>query len=313
MLSIAIIGAGAMGSVYGACLSQVSEVLLIDIWKEHVNEINENGLKVEWIDGREKLFKLEAFTSPEDCGKKVDLVIVFVKSYVTEKAVSSSSPLLKEDTLFLTLQNGLGNAEKIASLFGKDRVLCGTTTFGATMLGPGRVRLAGIGETSFGPFGTVERERLKRIYSLFEEAGLNPHLVDDPMRNVWRKLLINVGINPITAIAGVPNGFIVEDENLRKLSGLLVEEACLVAESEGYGFNANEVKNLVLDVARKTGKNRSSMLQDISAGRRTEIDAINGEIVARGRKKGLSVSGNEAITLLIKFLEKKAQEGGGAL
>ncbi len=313
MLSVAIIGAGAMGSVYGACLSQVSEVFLIDIWKEHVNEINKNGLKVEWIDGREKLFKLKAFTSPEGCGKKVDLVIVFVKSYVTENAVASSSPLLREDTLFLTLQNGLGNAEKIASLFGKDKVLCGTTTFGATMLGPGKVRLAGIGETSFGPFGTVERERLKRIYSIFEKAGLNPYLVDDPMRNVWRKLLINVGINPITAIAGVPNRFIAEDENLRKLSRLLVEEACLVAESEGYGFNANEIKNLVLDVARKTGENRSSMLQDISAGRRTEIDAINGEIVARGRKKGLSVSGNEAITLLIKFLEKKAREGGGVL
>ncbi len=313
MLSVAIIGAGAMGSVYGACLSQVSEVFLIDIWKEHVNEINKNGLKVEWIDGREKLFKLKAFTSPEGCGKKVDLVIVFVKSYVTENAIASSSPLLREDTLFLTLQNGLGNAEKIASLFGKDKVLCGTTTFGATMLGPGKVRLAGIGETSFGPFGTVERERLKRIYSIFEKAGLNPYLVDDPMRNVWRKLLINVGINPITAIAGVPNRFIAEDENLRKLSRLLVEEACLVAESEGYGFNANEIKNLVLDVARKTGENRSSMLQDISAGRRTEIDAINGEIVARGRKKGLSVSGNEAITLLIKFLEKKAREGGGVL
>ncbi|MCS7233723.1 MAG: 2-dehydropantoate 2-reductase [Synergistetes bacterium] len=302
MKRIAVVGAGAMGSVYGACLSQVAEVNLIDVWEEHVKRINEEGLKVEWLDGTERIFKVRAFTNPQNVGE-VDLVIIFVKSYVTEEAVKFSLPLVGMDTLFLTLQNGLGNAEKIASIVGKDRVLCGTTTAGATLLGPGKVRYAGRGETTFGPFGQVNEEKVIEIRDLFEKAGLAPILVDDPLRNVWRKLIINVGINPITAIAKVLNGRIPEDPNLKALSELLVEEACLVAKAEGYSFDTEEMKNVVLEVARRTARNRSSMLQDILNKRRTEIDAINGEVVSRGKKYGISVGANEAITLLIKFME----------
>lgn len=306
MKRIAIVGAGAMGSIYGACLSQVADVSLIDIWEEHVKRINEEGLKIEWLDGNERVFKVKAFTKAEDVGE-ADLVIIFVKSYVTEEATKSSLSLLGKDTLFLTLQNGLGNAEKIASIVGKDRVLCGTTTGGATFLAPGKVRYAGKGETTFGPFGKVDKEKLIEIKELFEKAGLNPILVDDPLKSIWRKLIVNVGINPITAIAKVLNGKIPEDPNLRALSELLVEEACLVAKAEGYDFDIEETKKLVLEVARRTGKNRSSMLQDILNKRKTEIDAINGEVVLRGKKYGIPVGGNEAITLLIKFFES----GGG--
>ncbi|MBC7332479.1 MAG: ketopantoate reductase family protein [Synergistetes bacterium] len=302
MKRIAIVGAGAMGSIYGACLSQVADVNLIDVWEEHVRKINEEGLRVEWLDGTEKVFKVKAFTDARDVGV-VDLVIIFVKSYVTEEATKSSLPLVGDNTLFLTLQNGLGNAERIASIVGKDRVLCGTTTVGGTFLGPGRVRYAGKGETNFGPFGKVDKEKLLEIKELFEKAGLDPKLVEDPLKNVWRKLIINIGINPVTAIARVLNGRIPEDPNLKALSELLVEEACRVANAEGYEFDVEEMKKVVLDVARKTGRNRSSMLQDILNRRKTEIEAINGEVVLRGKKHKIPVGGNEAITLLVKFLE----------
>jgi len=302
MKRIAIVGAGAMGSLYGACLSQTADVSLIDIWEEHVRKINEEGLKVEWLDGTERVFKVKAFTTPQEVGM-VDLVIIFVKSYVTEEATKSSLPLMGDKTLFLTLQNGLGNVEKIASIVGKDRVLCGTTTAGATFLGPGKVRYAGKGETTFGPFGQVDRERLLEIKELLERAGLDPILVDDPMKNIWRKLIINIGINPITAVAKVLNGKIPEDPNLKALSELLVEEACQVAKAEGYDFDTEEMKRVVLEVARRTARNRSSMLQDILNRRKTEIEAINGEVVSRGKKYNIPVGGNEAITLLIKFLE----------
>lgn len=303
MSRIAIVGAGAMGSLYGACLSEVSDVYLIDVWEEHVRKINEEGLKVEWLDGSERTFKVKATKDPKECGE-VDLVMIFVKSYVTEEATKSSLPMIGKETLVLTLQNGLGNAEKIASIVGKEKVLCGTTTFGATFLSPGKVRFAGMGETTFGPLGNVKSEKLLEIKELFERAGLNPHLTNTPLKNIWRKLIINAGINPITAIANVLNGRIPEDPNLRALSELLTEEACRVAQAEGYGFDIDEMKKVVLDVAVKTGKNRSSMLQDIQNRRRTEIDAINGEIVTRGKKYGIPVGGNEAVTLLIKFLEK---------
>ncbi len=306
MKKIAIIGAGAMGSLYGACLSKTAEVYLIDIWEEHIKKINEEGLKVEWIDGTERVFKLKAFKDPKKCGK-VDLVVIFVKSYATEEATKSSLSLTGEETLFLTLQNGLGNAERIASIVGKDRVLCGTTTFGATFLGPGKVRFAGSGETTFGPLGNIGDKELLSIKELLEKAGLNPSLTHDPLKNIWRKLIINIGINPITAIARVLNGRIPTDPNLRQLSELLVEEACLVAKAEGYNFDIEEMKRVVLEVAEKTGRNRSSMLQDVLNRRKTEIDSINGEVVSRGKKLKIPVGGNEAITLLIKFIES----GGG--
>ena len=170
-MRIAVVGSGAMGCVFGGHLTEAGhEVTLIDVWAEHVKALNEQGLHLTGVSG-ERTIKVHAVTAPAGLPVQ-DLVIVFVKSAYTENAVREADNLIGANTMVLTLQNGLGNAQKIGSIVGDNKVVAGVTSHGATMLGPGQVRHAGRGETVIGPLSGTVTPQIKELTATFTQAGL---------------------------------------------------------------------------------------------------------------------------------------------
>lgn len=304
-MKIAIVGAGAMGCLYGAKLSAVpdNEVFMIDVWKEHIDAVNENGLYME--EGGETLHysNLKGITNAEQAGP-CELAIVFVKSTLTSKAVRENKAVFGPDTVALTLQNGLGNIDLIRAEIGGSNVIAGTTAHGATMLGPGRMRHAGIGKTIIGELYGNKTERLENIAQVFREAGLETELSDNVLGLVWDKLMVNVGINALCGITRLQNGELLNYPELEELLEAAVAEAHSVAKAKGIRLSYDDPVGHTKDVCRATATNKCSMLQDILNGKLTEIDMINGAIVREGEAAGVPAPVNKTLANLIKFIQR---------
>ncbi|MEN1761481.1 ketopantoate reductase family protein [Anoxynatronum sibiricum] len=308
-MKIAVVGAGAMGCLYGGLLSDVgNQVFLVDVWQEHVDVINQKGLSISGVSGDRRITSIRATTSAMDVGI-CDLVIVFVKSTATRLAVQHAQPLIGADTLVLTLQNGLGNAEAISESVGEDKVIAGVTAHGSTLLGPGAIRHAGQGPTVIGPLVPRQDNRLEKICTAFQQAGLETIVDDNVMGLIWGKLMANIGINALTAITGLQNGELLQYAETEELLEKAVQEAREVARVKGITVKEEDPVAYVKSVCRKTAENRSSMLQDITRGSRTEIDVINGAIVAEGLRLGVETPVNRVLTLLVRTIEKKPLAG----
>jgi len=302
-MKIAVLGSGAMGSVFGGLLAEHEQnVVLIDTWKQHIDAINKNGLHLEGIGG-DRFINVKGVSSADEIKDHVDLVIVFVKSPFTESAVKGALHIIGENTMIMTLQNGLGNAEKIAEIAGSSKTIVGITNNGATLIEPGRVRHAGLGETVISPFDGKISQRIKEIAQIFTEAGLPTRVSDEVTVLVWDKLMVNVGINALTAVLKVPNGYLVEHASSDKLLEYAVKEAEKVCKAKGIQLRHDPVQHC-RDVARATAANYSSMYQDVAKKRITEIDYINGAVVNEGRKLGIPTPVNETLVLLIKAIEE---------
>lgn len=307
-MRILMLGAGAMGSLLGARLSKTeAEVILLGTDPVHTRFVRQFGVIVEEMDGTSHRYPLQCYDDPRNIQEKADLVIVMVKSYATREAVSSVVECCDSSTLFLTLQNGIGNWEQIADVVGKKSVLVGITAQGGTLLGPGRVRHGGNGSTFIGEIEGLPTERVNRLVKLFIDADLQTYAGEQMEQLIWEKLLINVGINAVTALTRISNGKIAELEAARSLSQKAVEEASRVAAAKGI-FVPEGMVEKVFAVARATAINRSSMRQDVERGKRTEIDAINGAIVGIGEKIGIPTPVNRTLTQLIKILEATYSE-----
>jgi 2-dehydropantoate 2-reductase len=304
-MKIAIVGAGAMGCLYGAKLSAVStnEVFMIDVWKEHIDAVNENGLLMEENGETLHYGKLKGITKAEQAGP-CELAIVFVKSTLTSKAVRENKAVFGPDTVALTLQNGLGNIDLIREEIGDSNVIAGTTAHGATMLGPGRMRHAGIGKTIIGELDGNKTERLEKIVQVFQEAGLETELSDNVLGLVWDKLMVNVGINALCGITRLQNGELLNYPELEELLEAAVAEAHSVAKAKGIRLSYNDPISHTKDVCRATAANKCSMLQDILNGKLTEIDMINGAIIREGETVGVAAPVNRTLTNLIKFIQR---------
>ncbi len=300
-MRIAVSGAGAMGSLFGGKLSAVTEVTLLDPWAEHVAAMQRDGLRIVELDGRETTVPVTATTDPATV-PEVDLAIIFVKSHGTRQASQWTSHFLAPDGLALTLQNGVGNGEMMAEVLGADRVVAGVTSHGATLLGPGQVRHAGCGPTHFATRPEIA-ERLSDVVTVFEQAGFEVHLSDDLESLVWGKLIINVGINGLTAILRVPNGQLVEIPAASALMAQAVAEAEAVCQAKGISLPYDDPLGRVQEVARATATNRASMLQDVLRGAPTEIGVINEAIVREGKRLSIPTPINEFIVTTIRAIE----------
>ncbi len=301
-MKIVIMGAGAMGSLYGGLLASSSEeVWLVDLWKDHIDAIRSRGLTIE-EKGQEKNIRINATTDVSFVGK-ADLVIFFVKTYHTDKAVSDALILEKEKTVFLTLQNGLGNEEILSRQVDRKKVLLGVTNHGATMIGPGKIRHAGWGKTLIGELDHQVTDRVSTIAEMFQRAEIETEISSNIQRLIWEKLLINIGINALAAVTGLKNGMLLEHPETLVLMEEMVSEAVEVARKKGIPIEGNPIEK-VKAIAEATRTNRCSMGQDLDNKRRTEIDAINGALVREAERLGISVPYNHMITNLIKVIEK---------
>ena len=233
-MKIVIIGAGAMGSVYGGFLAEAgNEVFFLDVFKEHIDSINEDGLWMEGCSGNRYIKNIKATSNPDEVGI-ADLAIVFVKSTITDIAIEQNKAVIGENTVVLTLQNGLGNIEKLLTVVKNEQIIAGTTAHGSNMLGPGRINHAGHGATVIGELNGEISDRIKAISDLFINAHLEPVIIStNVMGLIWDKLLVNVGVNPLTAITGLRNGQLLEYPEMEWIGSQAVLEGMKVAEAMG--------------------------------------------------------------------------------
>ena len=309
-MKIAIVGPGAMGCLFGGFLAESGEeVWLLDRRKQRAEQIISSGLKIEGISGEHKV-KVNVTVDPARLGV-CDLVIYTVKSYDTLEAAKNTGPLAGEDTALLTLQNGVGNVEALGEVFGRNRIIGGVTSEGATVLGPGHIRHAGNGDTIIGSVSQPKaglRDRLKNIAETFTKAGFSAKVSDNVRDLIWSKLIINVGINALTGITRLNNGRLVEFETTKQILKEAVLEAVAVTKQKGIKLTYPDPVEKVESVCVATGANVSSMLQDILKRRKTEIDYINGAIVKEGESLNIPTPVNTTLTNLIKTIESSYEK-----
>jgi len=293
-----------MGSLFGGALaSSKHDVVLYDIYKDHVDAINRDGLFIE--DATTKAVKVvrpRASADPEAV-KDSDVMIFFVKSINTEEAAATFKAYAKPETIAMTLQNGLGNEAILRKHFGPARTAAGVTSQGATFLGPGKIRHAGKGPTHIA-MADGDQSKLAELAKALSEAGFEIYVEKDVTGMIWSKLIINVGINAMTALLGVTNGRLLEFEDIKDIISDMVEEAKAVAKARGITLSYPDPLEAVYDVAAKTGANFSSMLQDFQKNRQSEIDFMNGAIVREAKELGIPVPVNETVTRLVRTLDR---------
>ena len=290
---IFVLGAGAVGSSYGALLSKKNDVTLIGN-KAHLNAINSKGLTLSG-DIQQRFF-IKAEPKIKEIPTK-SLILLTTKAHDSARAIKQAKDMLKEDTVILILQNGLGNKEVVKAIVGdKVEVIRGVPKIAAEFLKPGEVTFWN-GETILAKTRTG-----KAIAALFNESGLNVRVSNEIEREIWNKLILNCVVNPLTAILHVKNNEILV-ERLRQVRSRIVEECVEAGKCEAIEFEPNV--NEAVDKCISRYENYSSMCQDIMKGKDTEIDFINGKIVELGRKHKIPTPINEAMTCLIRFVEER--------
>ena len=302
-MKIILVGPGALGGLLASLLTEAGgDVWLLDHRPERADFVNRRGFTVEDARG-ERRVHVRVTVQPDQTAD-ADLILICVKAYQTEGALFNVVPYLSAKSRILTLQNGLGNLEVLAGLCGPDRVWAGVTAQGATELGLGHIRHAGSGDTAFGSaFGSPDEKRLSEVADLFTAAGIPSRVESDVQSLIWSKLIVNIGINPLTAVTRLRNGQLLEYPGSAKVMEQLVKEAVDVARTSGIRLLYPDPLERVREVARVTSGNLSSMLQDILAKRRTEIDYINGAIVKEGDRVGIATPVNETMAGLVKTIE----------
>lgn len=300
-MRVAIIGTGALASLFAARLHSVADVVMVGSWQAQVEAVETCGLTLIEMNGRSHAHSLAITSNPHSVAP-VDVILVLVKSYQTQTAVSRIKPLLSPNGLVITLQNGVGNAEILREGLMIEAVTVGVTAMGATMVEPGVVRHAGDGSIYLAP-PTSDHEHFSPMVDLLRQAGFEADVADDVDSLVWGKLVINTGINPLTAVLNVPNGYLAENEDARTVMMAAAQETAAVAAMQGIRLPYPDVGERVLAVAQATAPNRSSMLQDLDRGSKTEIDAICGAVVKMGEKVGVKTAVNQQLLAWIKQIE----------
>ncbi len=303
-MRILVFGAGSIGSLIGGILSKRYDVTLLGR-KKHMDEMKKNGLKITG--------KTNNVFYPKTATKisgKYDLIILTVKAYDTEKSIRTLKPVLGRTTVILSLQNGLGNEEIIANTIGFSKgnkgVLRGITNHGVIFVKPGEIHHSGMGETVIGEIDGKKTERIKKICSMFNNAGIKTRISKNIKKDVWAKTIVNSAINPVTAVTGLKNGYLLKIPELKRLMGQICLEDMRVANKSGVFFDS-DVFEETKKTASLTAENKSSMLQDIESGKKTEIDFINGAIAKTGKRHGIDTPINNTLTVLVKVLEKRGK------
>lgn len=304
-MKVAVIGgAGAMGSVIGGTLAEGGvDVILLDVFKEAVEAINSRGLQITNKAGETRTVRVRAEADPARVGP-VDLALVFVKCYHTENAVRSAMPMIGDNTVVLSLQNGWGNAPRIAGIVGEARVLVGVTYHSATVLGPGQIQHAGQGATFIGELDGRQSDRLKQVVDLFDHAGLETSPSDNILLTIWSKLALNVCTLPTSALLRFYAGQLIQHEGTLELMQALLQETVAVANAQDIGLDFVERWAAITGLLERATGAKASMLQDVENRRRTEIDVINGAIVEAGRRLNIPTPYNQAMVWLVKALEE---------
>jgi 2-dehydropantoate 2-reductase len=299
-MRLVIVGCGALGSIIAAHLSSLKELVMLGHWPAQISMLGSQGLTMIHPGGNRSIHTFAASDNPL-ATKEAFAALVLVKSYQTEQAAHEIKQFLAADGLAITLQNGLGNVDVLAQVLGPDRVTQGVTALGATMLEPGLVHFAGRGPTHLARSDRSPKI-LAELVQWMNESGLDTFLAADLDSLVWGKLAINTGINPLTALLRVPNGYLATNAQACELMCAAAAETAAVAKALNIELPFPDVSQRVIEVALATAENRSSMLQDVLRGSQTEIDSISGAVAKWGRSSGIPTPVNNELSRLVRML-----------
>lgn len=300
-MRIAVIGAGAMGSIYGGRLSQHNEVILVDTNEKVVDQICKNGLKID-ENGTTDCYHPAALcdTSNE---KPADLVILFVKALFSRSALENNRSLIGPDTRLMTHQNGAGHEDLLKEFVNEDRVIIGTTEDNGAVLDFGHVRRGGTGVTNVGMLTEDKDGFLGRLKETFDNCGFEVRIHENIQYLIWDKLFTNVSLSALTGILQVDMGYIAADEYTWKLCRQLIHETILTAAAAGLEFDEEAVAEKVKKTSLNNPSGCTSIRADLRDGRRTEVDTISGAVVRAAKKYNVEVPGHEFVVNLVHAME----------
>lgn len=289
-----------MGSVYAAILGDAgNEVWALDTWAEHVDAIRKHGLTVEGASGH-RTVRVHATDDPAGIGV-CDLVVIATKARDVEAAARSAVPLVGAETVVLPIQNGLGSADRVASVLGEEVVAIGVAEgFGASLVGPGHVRHAGWERVRLGERHGPATPRIHRIASVWADAGFRVQAYDDVDRLVWEKLICNVCFSGTCAILERTIGEVLRDPYAWQVASACAAEAYAVARARGVRVEVDDAVAYARAFGERIPDARPSLLLDVLAGRPTEIDVINGAISPAAREVGLAAPVNDVVSALVR-------------
>ncbi|AOI71323.1 ketopantoate reductase family protein [Burkholderia ubonensis] len=308
-MRIAILGAGAMGSLFGGLLAEAGEdVTLIDVNDAHLDAIRRVGLRIENDRGERRITTLRAVRSDAAQparGEPFDLLIVFTKSLHTRAALDGVRALLAARTAVLTLQNGLGNVETLRAFVPPERILVGVTTWPADFVGPGHVRSHGAGAIRMMTADGATRPIASAAAAALTRAGLACELDADVWAAIWEKVAFNAALNTLCAVTGCTVDQLGACDDGPRIALAIVAETAAVARAKGIAVDPERIADKVRHAIDAHRGHRPSMLQDVLAGRRTEIDAINGAVVAAAREAGVAVPHTETLLGLVRLIDAR--------
>jgi 2-dehydropantoate 2-reductase len=291
-----------MGSIFGARLAQGGhDAVFVDVAAPLVEKIDADGVAV--VRGEEEtVTRVPATTDPASVGE-VDAVVFFVKCYQTASAAESARPLVGPGTVVASLQNGWGNGDVLAAVYPPGQIVVGVTYNSGTVLGLGRVAHPGVGPTYVGPYAGESLEGAERLARALEDGGLEAHVTREIRPEIWKKLILNAATLPTAALTGMNAGSLTAHEVMRDLVTETGREAVAVARAQGLEIDERERIDYIHSLLAKAGPTKASMLQDFEAGRRTEVDVINGAVVRAADEAGVDVPLNRAFVALVKGWE----------
>ena len=304
-MKVAVVGCGAMGSVYAALLGDAGhEVWAIDNWKDHVDAMKANGLRLEGASG-DRTVRVNATMNPADAGL-CDLAILATKAMHVESAAKSMKPLLRDDTVVLSIQNGLGGPDTAANILGRERVLVGVVGgFGASMKGPGHAHHNGWELVRLGELSGPISPRLEAMAEVWRSGGFKVKCFDDIDQLVWEKLICNVCFSGTCAVTERTIIEVIEDPDTWLVASGCATEAYNVARARGIKLDFTDPVAYVHAFGMKIPKARPSMLLDHMAGRMSEIEAINGAIPVAAKAAGVPAPYNEVVSALVRAKERR--------
>ena len=306
-LRIGIFGIGAIGGLFAARLVGHMPTLFAS---ESTSKALHDGLILHETDGAISYLDPDSFIIG-DGNCQVDIAIICGKSADTTSLANLCNTVLASDGIAFSIQNGLGHADTLAQILGWDRVLAGSTIHAAIRKDSNEIQWTGVGEISIGSLEssspTVDNLKVTELMNILDAAGLNLRWENEMKIKLWKKLLLNVAINPIAAIAGIENGEILLKEELWDQSIAVIDEALMVARIEGIEISNHEMHALLAEVLQQTASNRCSMLQDIMAGKATEMPSLCGEVVRLAEKHGIPTPLNNQLLTLVGALERSAR------
>ena len=305
-MRIYMIGAGAMGGVYGGLLARAGyDVTLIDPREDHIRKIRSEGITIEGVRGTH-VIKL-----PAQCDyaglAPADLAIIFTDSNSTRDAAKAARQMLKPDGFALTLQNGIGNVEALIAELGKERVIAGVSMNSAANPAAGRSAYTNVGMTSIGELDGRDTQRVKQVAEMLSKAEIPTEIIPDPMNWIWGKFVLNCGVNALTAITGLRSGEMYRTPEVSALQDRVIDEIMAVVERKKLTLPEKDPRKKIKDHCR-IRYNKPSMMQHIEQGRRTEIDALNGALVREAKTLGIATPYNEAVVAVVKGLEKSRRQ-----